>query len=92
MTEYDLSLLFDLSAKWSEISAAITSKQDEFLRGVSFVGEYRGKQIPEGKKSVTLRLLIGALDKTLNSGEIENFANAVVKRLSKQLGAEVREK
>jgi phenylalanyl-tRNA synthetase beta chain len=90
MTDYDLSLLFDLSVKWEEIFAAINSKQDEFLRGVSFVGEYRGKQIPEGKKSVTFRLKIGASDKTLTSNEIENFANAVVKRLAKQLGAETR--
>jgi phenylalanyl-tRNA synthetase beta chain len=92
MTEYDLSLLFDLSVKWSDISAVITSKKDEFLRGVSFVGEYRGKQIPEGKKSLTFRLLIGALDKTLNSSEIESFANTIVKRLSKQLGADMRER
>ncbi|MCL2048415.1 MAG: phenylalanine--tRNA ligase subunit beta [Defluviitaleaceae bacterium] len=90
MTEYDLSLLFDLSVKWQDIHAVITSKNDELLRDVSYVGEYRGKQIPEGKRSITFRLLIGALDKTLNSNEIENYANAVVKRLAKQLGAEVR--
>jgi phenylalanyl-tRNA synthetase beta chain len=93
MTEYDLSLLFDLSVKWADISAEITAKKGEgdLLRGVSFVDEYKGKQIPEGKKSVTFRLLIGSLEKTLNAGEIENFANWVTKRLQKQLGAEARE-
>jgi len=92
-SEYDLSLLFDASVKWAEIHETITAKQGEgLLHGVSFVGEYKGKQIPEGKKSVTFRLNIGSREKTLNSSEIENFANAVVKRLKKQLGAESREK
>jgi len=94
LNEYDLSLLFDLSVKWAEISGVITAKKGEgdLLRGVSFVDEYRGKQIPDGKKSVTFRLIIGSQEKTLNSAEIENFANSIVKRLSKQLGAETREK
>jgi len=92
MTEYDLSLLFDLSAKWEEILKVITDKNDSdnLLRGVSFVDEYRGHQVPNGKKSVTLRLLIGSLKKTLTSDEIENYANAIVKRLKKAFGVELR--
>ena len=92
VAEYDLSLLFDSTVKWAEISRCINEKKGEFFRGVSYIGEYRGKQIPEGKKSVTLRLAIGSNEKTLTSAEIENFANAVIKRLQKQLNAETREK
>jgi phenylalanyl-tRNA synthetase beta chain len=90
VNEYDQSLLFDANTKWTEIEEAITAKKGELFRGVSFVDEYRGKQIPDGKKSVTFRLLLGSNEKTLNSSEIENFANSVVKRLTKQLGAETR--
>jgi phenylalanyl-tRNA synthetase beta chain len=90
INDYDLSLIFDAATKWADISAVILEKKGELLRGCSFVDEYRGKQIPDGKKSVTFRLLIGSLEKTLNSSEIESFANAVVKRLNKQLGAETR--
>jgi len=92
VAEYDLSLLFDSAIKWEEIACCVAEKKGEFFRGVSYIGEYRGKQIPEGKKSVTLRLAIGSNEKTLTSAEIENFANAVVKRLHKQLNAETREK
>jgi len=92
MTDYDVSLLFDSSVKWEEIYETATSKmgKDGVLRAVSFVEEYKGKQIPEGKKSVTLRLVIGSLSKTLTSEEIENCANATIKRLVKTLGAEAR--
>ena len=92
MTEYDVSLLFDTETKWSEISKTAAGKPgpDNLLQNVSFFEEYKGKQIPDGKKSITLRLLIGSTKKTLTSDEIESCANAVSKRLTKVLGAQAR--
>ena len=60
------------------------------LKKADFVDEYRGKQIPQGKKSVTIRLTIGSNEKTLTSQEIENVANQVMKKLQKKMGAELR--
>jgi len=92
MIEYDISLLFDLKVKWSEIYDAIVKKMGSgsLLHDVSFVDEYKGNQIPDGKKSVTFRLLIGSLEKTLTSNEIEKCANAVTKKLVKSFGAKQR--
>ncbi|MDR1639352.1 MAG: phenylalanine--tRNA ligase subunit beta [Clostridiales bacterium] len=91
MTEYDISLLFDSSVAWKDIlSQAFPKEHDELIQSVSFVDEYKGKQVPEGKKSVTLRLVIGSLQKTLTSSAIESAANSVVKRLEKSFGAEFR--
>ena len=92
MTDYDISMLFDLTVKWDEIRDAITGKRgpDDLLKGVSFIEEYRGRQIPDGKKSLTFRLVIGSLKKTLTSEEIENCASSVAKRLKKTFGAELR--
>jgi len=92
MADYDVSFLFDSNVTWEKIYETATAKMgaDSVLQGVSFVEEYTGRQIPEGKKSVTLRLVIGSLEKTLKSEEIENCANAIAKRLTKTLGAEKR--
>jgi phenylalanyl-tRNA synthetase beta chain len=92
MTDYDISMLFDLTVKWDEIYEVITSKKgpDSLLRGATYIEEYKGRQVPEGKKSITFRLLIGSLEKTLTSEEIEGNANAIIKRLKKALGAEAR--
>jgi phenylalanyl-tRNA synthetase beta chain len=90
--EYDVSLLFDGATRWEEILSVAASKKGpgDLLRDVRFVDEYRGRQVPDGKKSVTLRLVIGSPEKTLTSDEIESCAGAVVKRLKKNLGGELR--
>ena len=92
MTEYDVSLLFDAATKWEEIYPVVVGKKaaDSVLREAYFVDEYKGKQIPAGKKSVTIRLLIGSPDKTLTSKEIEECANSTIKRVCKKLKAETR--
>ncbi|MDR0920636.1 MAG: phenylalanine--tRNA ligase subunit beta, partial [Oscillospiraceae bacterium] len=86
MVNYDVSMLFDTNVTWNEIfKAAFGKGADDLLKNVSFVDEYKGKQVPEGKKSVTIRLTVGSSTKTLTSEEIENKANAVMKRLKKTL-------
>ena len=91
-TDYDISMLFDSNAAWTDIHDAVMGqkKASALLKEASFVDEYRGKQIPEGKKSVTIRLTIGSEEKTLTSQEIESAANQVMKKLEKKMGAQLR--
>ena len=91
-TDYDISMLFDSDAVWNDIYDAVMGKKkaSALLKDASFVDEYRGKQIPQGKKSVTIRLTIGSDEKTLTSQEIESVAEQVMKKLGKKMGAELR--
>ncbi len=92
LVDYDISLLFDGAVSWEKIKAVLDKQieKNPLLQGASFVDEYRGKQIPAGKKSVTIRLRIGSLDKTLTSQEIEKAASATQTALAKTLGSEIR--
>ena len=90
VTDYDISMLFDSATTWEEIDAVIAKKEAGPVKAAGFVDEYRGKQIPAGKKSVTIRLTIGSNEKTLTSDEIEAAAGSVMKQLTKRLGAELR--
>ena len=94
LIEYDVSMLFDVNTKWADIKAVALKKKNKesFLCDVAFVDEYKGAQVPDGMKSVTLRLTIGSNEKTLNANEIEACANSVLKILSKELGGEMRTK
>ncbi len=88
--EYDISFLVDSMISWNEIYEAIMGKKNELLRDARFVDEYKGKQIPEGKKSITVRLVIGSDEKTLTGDEIEAVAKSTIKKLTKTIGADVR--
>ena len=91
INDYDISFLVDSMVKYEEIhTAAMERAKGGLLRDVSFVDEYKGKQVPDGKKSLTIRLAVGSDEKTLTSQEIEEVANSVMKKLTKTFGAERR--
>ena len=90
MTDYDISLLVDGSVQWKDVAQTVRGIKSELLHGAAFVDEYRGKQVPADKKSLTLRLAIGSKDKTLTSAEIEEVASGVLNKIAKRFGAELR--
>ena len=75
-----------------DVAQTIGGIKSELLHGAQFVDEYHGKQVPDGKKSLTVRLVIGSREKTLTSAEIEEVAAGVIKKLVKRFGAELRSK
>ncbi len=93
LVDYDISVLFNGSETWESVYAVLKKEinANPLLHSASFVEEYRGKQIPEGKKSVTIRLVIGSLEKTLTSQEIEKCANAVLDKLNRAFNATIRQ-
>ncbi|HEX6323916.1 MAG TPA: phenylalanine--tRNA ligase subunit beta [Vicinamibacterales bacterium] len=87
--DVDISLLFDAAASWASIAAGAAAAGDE-VREVVFVDDYRGKGVPDGRKSITLRLRIGVPGRTLRSEEINAIGDRARAALRRQLGAEER--
>ena len=71
----------------ADIVKVIKSK----VKTVEFMEEYRGNQVPVGKKSIMLRVKIGNEDSTMTSDEINTKMTAIMKTLNHQCGAELRE-
>lgn len=86
LVEKDLSILVDEDVNWSMIEETIRSKVKE----VEFVDEYRGNQIPDGKKSITLKVRMVNEGTTMTSEQINNNINTILKSLNKRCGAELR--
>ena len=86
LVEQDLSLLVDESVTWAEINDAIKY----MVKELKFVEEYRGKQIPAGKKSIMLSLKIGNDDSTMTSKQIDKKMNGIIKVLGNKCGAQLR--
>ena len=85
--EKDLSLIVDENITWAEITKYIRSKASS----IKFIEEYRGNQIPEGKKSIMLRVTFDSGDTTLTSDEINTKLDAIIRTLNKMCGAVLRE-
>lgn len=87
LVEKDLSILVDESVSWAIIEQTVKGKVKE----VEFVDEYRGNQIPEGKKSVTFKVRMINEGSTMTMEEINDKMERILSSLSKRCGAKLRE-
>ncbi len=87
LVEKDLSVIVDKEITWAQIEESIKSKAKE----IEFVDEYEGNQIPDGKKSITLKVKILNEGTTMTSEQINERINSILKTLNKKCGAKLRE-
>lgn len=85
----DLNFVLDEQVTWSLMEETIRKAGGPLLEAVSFGGQYRGKQIPEGKKSY-LATLVYRADRTLTSEELDEAQKAVIAACESQLSASLR--
>lgn len=82
----DLSIIVDKNIMWQEIKKIALKTANK----VDFVSVYEGKQIPEGKKSLTMHLEFASPDKTLDDKEIKEKTQKIIQDLEKKFMIEIR--
>lgn len=87
LIEKDLSIIVDEFVSWTTIYNSIKSKVKE----VEFIEEYRGEQIPKGQKSIMLRIKISNNESMMTSEQINSKIESIIKTLSKECNAKLRE-
>jgi phenylalanyl-tRNA synthetase beta chain len=83
----DLSLVVSDRYTWADVKA----KVEPLVESLTFVDEYRGSQIPEGSRSLTFRVELGAEDRTLTGAEVNQKRQEILGLLEKELGAGLRQ-
>ena len=86
----DLSIVVAEEIRWADTVEAIKTKAPNELEDIQFVGIYRGKGIPAGRKSVTLSLRFRDEDGTLTHETVDRFQADIVESLAESVGAELR--
>ncbi|HEY0321849.1 MAG TPA: phenylalanine--tRNA ligase subunit beta [Pyrinomonadaceae bacterium] len=86
----DVSLLLNRRTTLSEMLEAIRELSLENLRNAQLVDVYEGANLPEGKRSVTLRLEYRANERTLRDEEADEMHTRVVQKLAEKFDAEQR--
>jgi phenylalanyl-tRNA synthetase beta chain len=85
--ERDLNFVLDESVTWERLAATVTSAAGPLLDDVRFVDQYRGKQIPAGKKSYVLSVAYRSPDRTLTGEEVDAAQVNVVAACEAELKA-----
>ena len=86
----DIAMLVDDSVMVKEIEDIIKANGAGMVESVKLFDVYKGKQIPEGKKSVAYSIAYRLDYKTLTDEEVSQVHEKIVKNLETALGAELR--
>ncbi|MBQ4110813.1 MAG: phenylalanine--tRNA ligase subunit beta [Clostridia bacterium] len=89
-TTRDLAMLVDDDTMVSKLEKTIKKFGGKILEEVNLFDIYKGKQIPEGKKSVAYALSFRASDRTLTDEEVSASMNKILKNLQSDFNAELR--
>jgi phenylalanyl-tRNA synthetase beta chain len=88
--ERDLSAIVPERAAWDEIESIARGLGLANMESIGFVGTYRGAQTGAGRKSVTMRLVFRAADRTLRREDADAPMAALADALVARLGATIR--
>lgn len=88
--ERDIAIVVDENIKAADIMNAIRAYPSELIEEVSIFDFYKGKNIPEGKKSLAFNIRYRSKDRTLTDEEVETLHNNLVKYLTEKTGGDIR--
>ena len=86
----DLAIVVDEAVRWADIEKAVASAGVAEVESLEPLDVYRGKQVPAGKKSVALRLVLRRAAGTLTHDEAAAMQARILDALRSALGAELR--
>ncbi|MDK9719213.1 MAG: phenylalanine--tRNA ligase subunit beta, partial [Trichlorobacter sp.] len=86
----DLALLVPLDLASGQLIDCVTSVKQKELEDVAIFDLYQGDRVPEGHKSIALRLRYRAADRTMTDDEVQQVHQKIIASLTERLGVSVR--
>ncbi len=87
----DVSMFVPRATSAASVLAAVRGVGDARVRAVDVIDEFTGAQVPEGMRSLTVRVTLLAPDRSLTVAEAADVRVAVAARLRADVAAQVRE-
>ncbi|MEP6718605.1 MAG: phenylalanine--tRNA ligase subunit beta, partial [bacterium] len=85
----DVTLLVNRDISFGGLVAGIESERVDDYQGVKLVGTYEGQNIPDDKRSITLRIEYRSDQRTLRDEEVEERHRRLLDSLLKKFSAEL---
>ncbi len=86
----DASLVADRRVTFAEMRRAVVELNLEQVRRVTLVYVYEGERVPEGQRSITLRIEYRADDRTLRDEDVDALHTRIVNTLEEKFGAQLK--
>jgi phenylalanyl-tRNA synthetase beta chain len=87
----DIAVLVDDGVTVGRMERTIKEKAGEILEEVRLFDVYKGKQVPDGKKSVAFSFTFRSADRTLTDDEANSAMSQIVRALEDEFGARLRD-
>ena len=85
----DLSIILDKNREWADIEKAV-SKIPNLVK-VELTDVYKGKNIGENLKSMTIRFTFSSMEKTLTDEEVSSYMSEILGKFKKAFDAKLRD-
>jgi phenylalanyl-tRNA synthetase beta chain len=88
--ERDIAVVVDEKISAAEVKEIIRAFPSGLIEDVSIFDFYKGRNIPQGKKSLAFSIIYRSMDKTLRDDEVEELHNSLVDYILEKTGGEMR--
>lgn len=88
-SEFDLSVVVADGVPWESVEAVVLGAH-KHVSAATYQGEYRGSWVPDGHRSLTLRVTLRPTSATLTAEEIGSARADVLDALGRETGARLR--
>ncbi|MDR1616470.1 MAG: phenylalanine--tRNA ligase subunit beta [Syntrophomonadaceae bacterium] len=90
VVERDIAFILPMSVAAGDVLELIPLLGGKLIKEVTLFDVFTGNPVPEGRKSVALRLKLWSDEKTLTEQEVKSVMEQVIAEMANRLGAELR--
>jgi len=89
-SERDFAFVIDNTFKAGELEDIIKKIDNSIIKKVITFDVFEGQNIPEGKKSVAINVVIQSQDKTLTESDLDQISQKIINTVKEKTGATIR--
>ena len=89
-SERDFAFVIDKSFKAGELESIIKKLDSNIIKKVTTFDVFEGQNIPEGKKSIAINVVMQASDKTLTEKDLDQVSKKIINAVKEKTGATIR--
>jgi phenylalanyl-tRNA synthetase beta chain len=89
-TERDFAFVIDKNYSANEIEILVKNVNPDLIQSVKTFDVFEGQNLPEGKKSLAINVILQSESKTLTDSDLEQISNKIIETVKEKTGATIR--